>query len=141
MGAGAALGTRKARVVLLLLVVPLVAMALAWRWPALGAVAAIFWIILSLPIAILAALDWYRRPRPKGEDGGMGRKLLRLPILFLGFAAGVIGLAILGGVIYSVFWEKRYELHALASFSAALGMIGFGVYCIRLGTTSGPPEE
>ena len=90
----------------------------------------IVWILVLLPIAILWTVEWFA----KSESGPLWQRILknvlRLPIGLFGLTAMVIGVAVVGWLLYNVFVETQPEFpRGLRSkFGALCGGLPF--YCL-----------
>lgn len=107
--------------------------------PFLATVAALVWIFVSIPVAILVALDWFRETAPTRRSQRALRHALRVPILLLGVTACLIGASVVVWVAYNLLWQRQPQFREGSSLSLMVGMIGFGWYLIR--TALGVPEE
>jgi hypothetical protein len=119
---------------LLLLIPPAVIFAI--RTEAFAVVAGIFWMLVSLPVAILTAVDWFRSPVARRGIGKVVHATLRVPILLLGFTAVTFGFVVLAWIVYNLFWERQPEvtsgpLGLAGGVVMYLMMIGVGLKLIR----------
>jgi ABC-type dipeptide/oligopeptide/nickel transport system permease component len=134
------------RAALPLLVMPLIVMGILYSFdvaPVLGSVALIFWVLVSIPVGILTALDWYRYTSPESTGQKVLRQALRIPIFLLGITAVAIGTSVLVWVAYNLLWERQPQFHAGGSALTMLGILAFGCYLVRIAARvpTGHPDE
>lgn len=114
--------------------------AVIWLFPfdAVATVAGIAWVMGSLPLSIMIAIDWYRYPAVRTGTAARVRATLRGPILLLGVIAVVIGLVVLLWIVNQVFWERDPQVGLLGLAGGVvfyLMMIAVGLKLIRMALT------
>ena len=98
-------------------------------------IAVIFWLFVSLPVAVVAGLDWFRTPRPQTRALQLAHHALRVLFFLLGVAACIIGIGVLGWVGYNLAWQRLPGFKPpglLPSIGSVIGMICMVVFGARL---------
>jgi len=110
-------------------------------------VGAIVVVFIWLPVLVLTLIDLTKTLQYKTSNHALGRLaqiLLATPSAALGILSVTFGAAIVGWVIYNVFFERQSEytgpdfVFSLASFGMGPTLIGVGIYWV---TTAFKKEE
>ena len=125
---------------LVLLIAPL---ALMWFLPSenpLGTILAIGWILVSIPVAIVVFLDWFRSS-PKTLGRRILRNVARVPVFALGAIAVLFGVSIVAWVAYNLLWERQpgFRISGLRGSPLAVLLVFFGLYLVKLSLSRSEP--
>ena len=97
-----------------------------------SAVLGIAYIFLLIPIGILRMIEFYRRNDGTTVLSRIFNVLFRVPLALFGLVCLVVGVAIIGWVLYNVFIERQKE-YSGPGFVIGLGSFGVGVPLVLYG--------
>lgn len=92
----------------------------------------IVYIFLLIPIGILRMIEFYRTNDGTTLLSRIFNILFRVPLALFGLVCLVVGVAIIGWVLYNVFIERQKE-YSGPSFVIGLGSFGVGVPLVLYG--------
>jgi hypothetical protein len=92
----------------------------------------IVYIYLFIPFAILRAIDFYRTNDDTTKFGRVFNIVFRVPLALFGLTCLVVGVAIIGWVLYNVFVQRQKE-YSGPSFIFGLGSFGVGAPLVLYG--------
>jgi hypothetical protein len=96
------------------------------------AVVGIVYIFLLIPIGILRMIEFYRTNDDTTVLSRIFNVLFRVPLALLGLVCLVVGIGIVGWVLYNVFIERQKE-YSGPSFIIGFGSFGVGLPLILYG--------
>ena len=122
-------------------------LALMARWEGpfaqnTASILGIAWMMISIPVAIVTTIDWYRSAPSTGARGAV-RNLLRIPIFLLGAVCMIFGVIVVVWVLYLMIWRERNPfslLHMIHGVWVWLLITLFGFSLTRLSLRIGPAE-
>ena len=92
----------------------------------------LIYMFLIIPMGILQAIDFYRTNDGTTAFSRVFNALFRVPIALFGLVCGLVGITIIGWVLYNIFVERQKE-YSGPSFVFGLGSFGVGVPLIIFG--------
>ena len=97
----------------------------------------IAYIFLLIPFAILRAIDFYRTNDDTTMFGRIFNIVFRVPLALFGLTCLVVGVAIIGWVLYNVFVRRQKEysgpnyIFGLGSFGVGVPLVLYGWFTLR----------
>ncbi len=105
-------------------------------------VLAIFSLLVSLPVGLCASTDFLASVRHRGRFASVVHEALRVPVFLLGIVALLIGVIVVGWIVFGVLslafgkgvrdFGLRQLLSAPMGLAVMYGMIWFGFALVRL---------
>jgi hypothetical protein len=120
---------------LLYLGVPVIASLIGNK--TVSAVVGIAYILLFIPIGILRVIEFYRANDGTTVFSRIFNVLFRVPLALFGLVCLVVGVGIIGWVLYNLFVERQKEysgpsfITGLGNFGVSVPFIFFGWFTLR----------